>query len=429
MKTILRKLVRLGYRPGMEHSRAARIASINVFLLLSLVLTISFVIAFRLAGSPTVMRALIYVPLILLVLYLHSKHYLGPARVIVSYGFMLMVLTVALLERRTGTEYLLITLGCCSSLVFDKLRNVIFSFLFACACYIFYKRYDNITPFTPNPTVPYAMAETVIAIISGFIILSQSLVFRRLVREYAHKVTSSNQEIQSINEELQAANEELTAFSENLDLMVRQKSAELQAYVDAINLSLYSSVSDIQGNFIMVNEQVVSTFGYSTDELIGKPMRLLTDSYDATEIFHEQQQRLMHGKTWRGEMEYKTKSGVRHWLDCIMIPTEDSHGIIKSFLTLGLPVTERKRHDKLQKDTLTLLESIAFRASHGIRGPLARINGLSNLIRDHLVAPQEFGLIAEKMIACSQELNEATSELVAYVYSHQELIRDNQQSR
>jgi PAS domain S-box-containing protein len=428
MKEYLNKFIHLGHHVGMDPSEKARLVSINAFLLLSLCLTILFVLVFVLLGSYSVLQALGYVPMILLVLFLHSRSCFRAARILVSYGFMCMVLALAILERRAGTEYLLIALGCCSVVVFNKLANVIISFCFAFLCYVAYQWYDSHEPFIPNPTVPYAIAQNSIMFLSGFVVLAQSLVFRRLIRDYAEKLKSANLDAQTMNEELQAMNEELTSFSENLDLMVRQKSAQLRAYIDAINVSLYSTVSDLDGIFIEVNEQIIAVSGYTREELIGSHYSLLASGNHPDVFFNERKQVLMEGKTWRGEVEHKTKQGQLLWFDLILIPIRDSNGIITSFLTLGLPITERKLHDKLQQETIGLLESIAFRASHGIRGPLARINGLSYLVGKDVVDQTEFKLIAEKLVLCSEELNAATSELVTYVYNHQELMRDNRQN-
>lgn len=408
----------------MDQAEQARLVSINTFLVLSLVLTILFCAVFFSMGSPTVLRALGYVPMILLVLFLHSRSMFNISRILVSYGFMLMVLGLALLERRSGTEYLLISLGCCSVVVFDKLVNVVLAFMFAFMCYVAYKVYDVTQPFTPNPTVPYELAQNSIMFLAGFIVLAQSMVFRALIRDYATKLTQANRESQEMNIELQATNEELTAFSENLDLMVQQKSAQLQAYIDAIDISVYSTVNDLDGYFLKVNDQVVNTSGYRKDELIGKHFSILGSGNHPESFFEERRQVLMTGNTWRGEVEHRTKHGVLLWFDTVIIPIRDSdRGLIKTFLTLGLPITERKLHDKLQEDTIALLESIAFRASHGVRAPLARITGLSDLIRKRIVSHEEFELIAEKLITCAEELNEATSELVTYVYEHQEQMR------
>jgi PAS domain S-box-containing protein len=425
MKKFLNKLIHLGIHAGMDQTEQARLVSINTFLVLSLFLTFSFVFVFVLLGSFSVLQALGYVPMIVLILFLNSRSYFIASRVLITYGFMLIVLTLAILERRTGTEFLLIALGCCSVVVFNRLRNVFISFVFAFLCYVAYQWYDTTQPFIPNPTVPYALAQNSIMFLSGFIVLAQSMVFRSLIRDFAAKLTKANLEMQAMNEELQATNEELMAFSENLDHMVRQKSAQLQAYIDAIDVSIYSTVSDLDGNFIKVNEQVLSTSGYSKEELTGRHYNMLASGNHPEGFFEERRKILMEGRTWRGEVEHKTKQGFLLWFDCVVIPIRDSEGQIQNFLTLGLPITERKLHDKLQKETVGMLESIAFRASHGVRAPLARINGLSDLVRKRGVNQEEFELIAEKLIICSEELNAATSELVTYVYNHQEQMMDS----
>lgn len=426
MKKFVNRIIHLGINAGMDQAEQARLVSINTFLLLSACLTILFVAVFFSLGSPTVLQALGYLPLIILVLYLHSRSMFRVSRILVSFGFMLMVLGLALLERRTGTEYLLIALGCCSVVVFDKLINVVIAFMFAFMCYVVYKVIDATQPFVPNPTVPYELAQNSIMFLAGFIVLAQSMVFRWLIRDYAAKLKEANREAQEVNVELQATNEELTAFSENLDLMVQQKSAQLQAYIDAIDISIYSTVSDLDGYFIKVNDQVLAASGYKKEELLGKHFSVLGSGNHPESFFEERRQVLMAGKTWRGEVEHKTKHGVLLWFDIVIIPIRDSdRGMIKTFLSLGLPITERKLHDKLQDETIAVLESIAFRASHGVRAPLARINGLSDLVRKRIVDQEEFELIAEKLIICAEELNEATSELVTYVYEHQEqMMRD-----
>jgi hypothetical protein len=169
--------------------------------------------------------------------------------------------------------------------------------------------------------------------------------------------------------------------------------------------------------------------GYLESELVGNHYSLLSYSEQTNELDEERNHNLMAGKAWRGEVQHRAKNGMSLWFDCVVIPVRDSGGVIASFLVLGLPITDRKLREGLQEETISLLETIAFRASHGIRGPLARITGLSNLVQKRIVEPREFELIAEKLIICSEELNAATSELVAYVGNHQEQMMSTRHER
>jgi signal transduction histidine kinase len=104
----------------------------------------------------------------------------------------------------------------------------------------------------------------------------------------------------------------------------------------------------------------------------------------------------------------------------------ESDGGIKNFLTLGMPITERKLNEKIRNETSELLEKIAFRASHNIRGPMARIKGLSHLIERSLLNESEYQSVASKFAVCTEELNIATSELVNFVYDHQEQLNQEE---
>jgi len=364
------------------------------------------------------LQGLFVLPVLSLILYCNYLGWHRTARVITVYFLLLVVLGLAIADRRTGTEYILIALGCCSVLVFENIVMIIVSFGTAFACYAFYVWYDASRPFVADPDTPYLLVQNSLMFLSGLAVVAQSLVFRHYVQKYAEDIKTANKEIGTINEELQASNEELFSLSENLELMVRQKSAQLQAYIDAINVSIYSSISDMNGIFVDVNEQVVKTSGYTKEELVGSHYSLLSSGRHSDDFFKERRETLMTGKSWRGEVEHQTKKGATIWFDCVVIPMPESDGTIKHFLTLGLPVTERKQHEKMREQTREMLEVIAFRASHKIRGPLATIEGLTMLLQQKLVSQEEFEMIAQKLTVSSNDLQEATSELVRFVNTH-----------
>lgn len=387
---------------------------------MSIAITILFVAVNALMGAYSVFQSLFIIPILSLVLY---ANYIGKyqfAGILLSYLLLIVVLMLAVTERRTGTEYVLIAIGCCSVLIFQRALSIILAFMAAFGSYAFYKWYDGSHPFIENPTIPYNFAQNSLMFVSGFVVMAQSLVFRSLMQRYASDLKEANKEIATVNEELRASNEELQAFSENLDLLVRQQSAELYAYVKAIDVSVYSSVSNLEGKFLKVNQQVVSTSGYSQDELVGQHYSILSSGNHPDDFFNERRETLMRGQVWRGEVEHKTKHGSLLWFDCVVIPIRNSEGIINSFLTIGLPVTEKREQAKLQHETIRILETITFRTSHKIRGPLARVMGLSDLIKKRMVNNNELAVIAAKMVTSCMELDSATSELVNYVNTHQD---------
>lgn len=411
-------IIHIGQRGHMDDTQEMRLITLNAFVVISSLFTVLFVVVFTLLGSHSALQGLFVLPILFLIIYCNYLGWHKAARVITIYFLLLVVLGLAIADRRTGTEYILIALGCCSVLVFENIVLIIVSFGAAFACYACYVWYDASHPFIPDPDTPYLIVQSSLMFLSGLAVVAQSLVFRHYVQKYAHDIKIANSEIGTINEELQATNEELLSFSENLESMVRQKSGELQAYIDAINVSIYSTISDLNGVFIEVNEQVMKTSGYSREELIGSHYSKLSSGRHPEEFFTERRNALMTGNSWRGEVEHKTKDGAFLWFDCVIIPMRESEGMIKHFLTLGLPVTERKQHEKMREEAREMLEVIAFRVSHKIHGPMATIEGLTMLLQQKLVSQDEFEMIAQKLAASNNDLKDATSELVRFVNNH-----------
>lgn len=410
----------IGHQEGMDIQVKVRLMTLNALMVISIGITILFVAVNALMGAYAVFQSLFLIPILSLVLYANHIGKYNFAGILLSYLLLVVVLLLAITERRTGTEYVLIAIGCCSVLIFEQTWAVLISFIAAFCCYAFYKWYDAHHVFIENPSIPYAFAQNSLMLISGFVVVIQSLVFRSLVRHYASSLKEANQEIAAMNEELRASNEELQAFSENLDLMVRQQSAELHAYIGAIDVSIYSTVSNLDGKFIKVNRQVTSMSGYSLDELIGQHYSILGSGNHPDQFFDDRRKVLIEGKVWRGDVEHKTKNGSLLWFDCVVMPIRGTDGLISNFLTIGLPITEKKTQEKVREGTLKLLETITFSTSHQIRGPLARVKGLSDLIKKGMVDHNELTLIAGKMMFSCEELDAATSELVNYVNTHQD---------
>lgn len=423
-KSYWNSILQIGHHDKMDPLQEMRLFSLNAFVAIASVLTILFVCVFTLAGSFNALQGLFVLPAFALIILCNYKKKYRLAQFLVVYLLLFLVLILALADRRTGTEYILIALGCASVLLFESIFMILGSFLIAFVCYAFYSWYDATHEFIPDPNTPYVIIQNSLMFLSGLAVAAQSLVFRSLIRKYSIRLTAAHDEIGAVNEELRASNEELLTFSENLDLMVKQKSARLQAYIDAINVNIYSAISDMDGIFKEVNDQIVTTSGYSREELIGFHYSKLGSGNYPKSYFIDRRRLLMLGRSWRGEVEHRTKSGSLLWFDCVIIPMYESDGAIRNFLTLGMPITERKLNEKIKNETSELLEKIAFRASHNIRGPMARIKGLSDLIQLSLISESEYKSIASKFAICTDELNIATSELINFVYDHQELLKE-----
>jgi PAS domain S-box-containing protein len=415
-------ILRIGYDPAMDQTQQTRLFAVNAFLLISFALTLVFVLVFVLLGSYSALQGLAVIPLVLIIFYLNFISWWRASQIMVTYGLMALALVLALADRRTGTEYILIAIGCCSVVIYEKFVGVISSFTVAFACYVFYAWYDSYYPFIADPRVPYLLSQNSLMFLSGFAVLAQSLVFRFLINDYAAKLKLANRDIELVNEELKVSNEQLKTFSENLDSIARTKSARLQAYNDAINTSIYSVTLDHQGVFVSVNDPIVLASGYTREELLGQHYKMFNTGQFTKEQLQERYHLLAAGNTWTGELRYKSKSGSIFWIDCVIMPMREADGSIKEFLSMGIPITERKDLEVKNLSAIQALEDVAFRTSHNIRGPLSRITGLTALLKKNAVGIDEVNYVAQKLVESSAQLDEATHELTIFVNKHQKII-------
>lgn len=409
-----------------------RVMMLNGVMAVTAFSVILFSIVYAIIGYRYFYGPLYILPIAALVLASnYSGHYLR-ARNVYLLGSFLVICYWCYEGRGNGNEYTLIGLATTSTLLHRR-KLAVYSINLVCALTFALYQYLHATfSFEPDTVINYQVVPWIILLNTIGVITFQIAFFRDLAHHYNLKLSGKYkdqvallEQQKIIEEELKSSNDKLLDVTEHLESMVKQKTAELQVYIEAVSMNTFSTMSDLNGVFTDVNDLIIEVSGYSKEELIGKHYSILASGRHPEEFFSERRKALMEGKTWRGEVEHKTKNATLLWFDCVVIPIRNAGGNFDSFLTLGLPITERKLNERMKEDTHKLLENIAFRASHNIRGPLARIRGLSDLVRRDLLAIDEFKMIAEKLTICSDELSVATTELVCFVHDHQELIREN----
>jgi PAS domain S-box-containing protein len=223
---------------------------------------------------------------------------------------------------------------------------------------------------------------------------------------------------------LATSNEELFALTENLDLMVKQKSADLQAYRDAINVNLMSMTIDFNGNILSVNEQYLKVVRYQADELVGKNISMLTIDGNIGAV-ESMRRAVAAGKSWHTEARIRMKDGDLVWVDVVILSVEGSHTAQPYFLVLGFPISEKKELQLAQLKTAEALESLAYHTSHEIKGPLSRILGLTNLLERDFVEKRELTFVARQLVVCSRELDKATTQLTGFINNHEKDFSKN----
>jgi PAS domain S-box-containing protein len=425
LNTIWFKMIRIGYKSEMDYAERMRLVTINAFLTIVLLLTLLITMVCYAIGTKGALEGLLLIPFGGFIFYLNHLGKIKAARNVLMLGLLPLLTALSISDRRTGTEFTIIAVGCCSILMFDRLIHVFIYFLYSFSCYLLYSVYDSTHLFYPDPNTPYPFLHNTLMFLSGFTVVSQSMVFRGIINTYSGDIKKVNDELQIKNKALESSNELLVEFSTNLDKLVQEKSEQLQAYSDAIDLYTCSAVIGIDGIFSKANQVFADQAGYTIQELTNQDVSIILPDNARERLRHNYTNFAAIGKPWSGELKIKKKVSGYSWTDCVFIPIKNQEGIVIEYLFIGFLITEKKRHQELREKTLRMLETIAYSTSHKIRGPIASIEGLAVLIKQGMIQNDEYPKVVGMLIAANESLKSATTDLVRFVNERQDDFRKN----
>lgn len=99
---------------------------------------------------------------------------------------------------------------------------------------------------------------------------------------------------------------------------------------------------DLAGNFLFANELYCITCGYPREELIGQNHRMLNSGLHDPVFFTELWNTISRGRTWRGEICNRSKSGRLYWTAATIIPLKGDDGQPLKYLEICFDITQRK---------------------------------------------------------------------------------------
>lgn len=417
------KLVNIGGTPMMDHLQLMRLHVVNGLVFIGAAATLLYVALFTFIGAEQALEGLAVLPVLVIVIFLNDQRHYIAARVVTVHVTQLIVFALAVSDRRTGTEYILLVLALSSIIIFEKRTSILTGFISSCVLYLLYVTIDHTFPFVPWEGTPYMLVNNALIFLCGVWVASLLLIFRSTTFKYAGDLRKAAGEIRAMNAELQSSNRQLFAKTEDLGLAVKRKNLHIQMYKQAVDGHLMSITTDHEGRVQSVNQKTLDVLGYTLDEVQGRTFAEVDPAGDQPKL-REMLAMLKQGNPSRSELQTRTKSKGEVWVDVLGIPVQGPDGVVEGFFFLALPISSRKALEIVQARALVGLEAIAHRTSHEIRGPIARIMGLSLLLEHGLVKEDELPDIAGKMIISAKELNAATSALTEFILEHERELGD-----
>lgn len=190
----------------------------------------------------------------------------------------------------------------------------------------------------------------------------------------------------------------------------------LQAYERAIDENIISSITDLTGSILYVNEKFCQISKYSANELIGRDHRIINSGLHDKEFFRSLWSTIVRGDVWHGEVQNKAKDGSLYWVDTVIVPIKDAFGNNSHYFSLRTLITRRKELEKKREAQMKSLEALLVMTSHSVKGPLAVcLKQMERLDPSRSMGNGELEDIADKLKTSMAQLSTSSNELSAFI--------------
>ena len=194
-----------------------------------------------------------------------------------------------------------------------------------------------------------------------------------------------------------------------------------QAYERAIDESIISSITDLNGVIVRVNTKFCETSKYSAAELLGKHHRIVNSGWHSKEFFQTMWKTISSGHVWHDEVRNKAKDGSFYWVDTVIVPVKDAAGRATHYLSLRTLISQRKQLEKETEKHKRSLEALLVLTSDKVKYPI--LNCLRQL--DRLDSPS---LTKAETTHTLSDLRASTLEFQAHMKDLTTFIRDMKMS-
>lgn len=140
----------------------------------------------------------------------------------------------------------------------------------------------------------------------------------------------------------QAMTSDLNAAKQRAELALRDNTTLL----DTLHRFNLMSVTDADGTVVDVNESFCLVSGYTREELIGHPHKLMGSGHHGEEFWREMWQTISGGESWNGEVCNRAKDGSLYWVKTTVVPLKDAQGRIERYLSIRSDITEAKHNQQ-----------------------------------------------------------------------------------
>ena len=161
------------------------------------------------------------------------------------------------------------------------------------------------------------------------------------------------------------------------------------------NMSEVIIYADNEDRIIFVNDNAISMFGYSKDELIGRiSVKMLVDE-EYYEFVKDRIKLRRHGFTDKYEVKMKRKDGEIIWVEISSAPLKDVNGKIIGSIGIYSDITDRKKYENTIENSLKQKDLLLKEIHHRVKNNLQIISSLIKLQSAHVKDKEIHSLFSE----------------------------------
>src|SRR6478735_6068277 len=178
--------------------------------------------------------------------------------------------------------------------------------------------------------------------------------------------------------------------------IIQESEARFRAAFEGSPLGM--AIVSLDGQWVRVNKELCNILGYSPEELFALTFQDITYAEDLKDnVPNFSQLRIGEVDTYRVEKRYVHKNGSLVWVKLNTSVIRDFKNTPLYLVAQIEDISKRKNdeiyRDKIHKDLLRQnkdLEQFAYIVSHNLRAPITNIKGLTQLLSDARLAPEDF---------------------------------------
>jgi diguanylate cyclase (GGDEF)-like protein/PAS domain S-box-containing protein len=131
-----------------------------------------------------------------------------------------------------------------------------------------------------------------------------------------------------------------------------QITDRLAGYRQALEEHFCITVTDPTGCLLEVNDRFCQVIGYAESELVGQSYEMLSSGRQTLQTLEEMWETVHAGRTWRGELRDRAKSGADVCFESIVIPRFNGDGEIERFITISTDITAIRQQAQTLQATI-----------------------------------------------------------------------------